>query len=427
MLYETKLGKYFIYLSAISFLVPLLCFSFGRALITIPFTISIIFALLGGDIRGAFTYIKKHKLVIVLLLLLLSAYVGIIYTPDIYKEGAWRLAGKYVWVVLPIFLTPMLIVIYNQTKWQKIAYFCFVIGGTITAILGILSSLSPSFLSFLLEHSSFFAERFNYHHSVISSPTMSHTETGFICAFSAYLVCNLWRFERSKVLKSIYLIIFFLLSYYVLFLNTSKTSILLYIILSFLFITQKYYKQWKALILSLCLLMIAFGGVIYLFQSAGGRLNRLVSSIHSVEVSEKETSFGQRVIMAELTWNSFKNYPLGFGIGSPLKGNIATYGLPIEKQKTSVTTDPHSQILFQVMTQGVVGFILIILYLIFIFYDSFFLMRKGIESNSAQAVAIAILYYLLVESAFLHDPARYIIAYVISLFFISNLRKSQNN
>lgn len=417
MFYQTKFGKFCLFLSAIAFLIPLLSFSFGRALTTIPFAIAIVFALLGGDIKSAFNYLKKNKFVIPLIFLPLMAYIGISYTPEIYQHTAWSIAGKYTWIALPLLLTPMLIIVYSQPKWQKIAYLFFIIGGILTALLGTLSVWFPPFLQWLMKHSAFIANNMAYHQNVASSPTMSHTETGFICAFSAFLTALLWRFEKNKILNGLYVLIFIFLSYYVLFLNTSKTGILLYIILGIVFVIQNYYKNCKTLMLAFCILVIALGSIVYLSKSSDSRLDTFVNSIQTVDQNAQDTSFGQRVLMTKFAYKMFVQSPIyGVGTGTPAKGNKDN-----PNDKYGVTTDPHSEFLFQLTTLGAIGLILILMYIGFMFYDSLFLIRKGIESKVALGASFAALYYLMVESALLHDPARYILAYFISLFFISNL------
>ena len=44
-----------------AFLIPFACFGLGRALTTIPLAIAVICALIGGDIKEAFNYLKTNK------------------------------------------------------------------------------------------------------------------------------------------------------------------------------------------------------------------------------------------------------------------------------------------------------------------------------------------------------------------------------
>ncbi|MCF6765899.1 O-antigen ligase family protein [Thiotrichales bacterium 19S3-7] len=409
-----KIRTFFLYLSAISFLIPFACFGLGRALTTIPFGIAIICALIGGDIKGAIYYLKSNKLMIPMLLLPIMMYIGILYTPNALQEGGLRIATKYNWLLFPLLLTPMLITLYNKRNWQLSAYNSFIFGALIVSLIGIISTMNVHFFQWISNFST-------YQGYDPTSPLQSHTETGFISALGAFFCATLIIYHRPFGLKIVYAVLFFLISYYVVFLNSSKTGILLYAVLAIIFVMQYFVKNYKQALLAFCLLIVIAIAIAFLSHSAHQRIEKLIHSVTQVESNADDTSFGQRTIMLRLALEQFKKHPIiGSGTGTPIQGSYQDLNNP-----NLTTSDPHSEFLFIITKIGLVGLCLFILYLAFMIYDSLFKIRKGIEAKLALGVSISFVFYALIESILYHNPASYEVAFFVSLFFLSNLKQPQ--
>ncbi|TNF65491.1 MAG: O-antigen ligase domain-containing protein [Gammaproteobacteria bacterium] len=408
-----KIRTFFLYLSAIAFLIPFACFGLGRALTTIPLGIAIVCALIGGDIKGAISYLKTNKFLIPMLLLPLMMYIGIFYTPQPLQENAWSIANKYNWLIFPLLLTPMLICIFNQRNWQLTAYNFFIISAIIIALIGILSTYSNSFFQWILNFTDYQKQ------GVHSSPLQSHTETGFITALGAFFCVTLLKYHQHYLLKLLYGALWLLNSFYILFINTSKTGLLLYVILLVIFSLQYLIKSWKQAVIGFICLVIIASGAMLLNPYNHSRIERLYSSIVQVDKNADETSFGQRFIMLDLAIKQFKKSPIiGSGTGTPIQGNWLDLNNP-----NLTTSDPHSEFLFVMTKIGIVGLVLLILYFAMMIYDSLFIIRKGIEANMALGVSISFIFYAFVESILYHNPASYEVAFFVSLLFLSNLKK----
>lgn len=412
MFHKSLLGKFFLYLSAISFLIPFASFGLGRAITTTSLGTAIIAALLGGDIKGALCYLRKNKFIIPMILLPLMMYIGVTYTPSELQKEALNIAGKYLWLIYPLLLTPMLITKFNQKNWQITAYHFFILGGIIVSLIGLFSFLSPSFFKWLAHMAP--AQGYD-----LTSPLQSHTETGFITALAAFFSAHLFKYYSNKKLKIVYAISFLFISYYVLFLNTSKTGVLLYGLLALLFVLQYFYKNWKMLIAAIICLVILFFAISHFSKSTDSRINTLTSSIQTVDSNAKDTSFGQRSIMVKLALEQYQKHPIiGSGTGSYISGSWVDPNNP-----KAITTDPHSEYLFILTKTGTIGLTLLVLYFLFMIYDSLFVLRKGLEANLALGTSLSFVFYAFIESILYHNPASYEVAFFVSLFFLSNLKK----
>lgn len=186
----------------------------------------------------------------------------------------------------------------------------------------------------------------------------NHIITGFMMAFAAYLACYL-AFQYDGWKRCVYVAVGLLMSYQVLFINTGRTGYIIYFILmSFLFIQKLTLKQAVAGILAFSALFALVYNESTIMQS---RSHDLLSDINALHHHNQNTSLGYRM--------QFHDYARSLWLKHPLTG-IGTGGFKYTFEQDNpipvwgkVLTDPHSQYWMTLSEHGVIGLVLLFVFL----------------------------------------------------------------
>ncbi|PJD94985.1 MAG: O-antigen biosynthesis protein [Legionella sp.] len=196
----------------------------------------------------------------------------------------------------------------------------------------------------------------------------SHIITGFMMSMACYIAA-LYACDTEGKRRWLYIAIVFLTSYQILFLNTGRTGYVIYALLLFLFLIQKLSIK-KALlsgVACLGLFVLAYQASPVLHE----RVNEIIQDAVSSQKHQELNSVGFRLMFHDYAKEMFKQHPwIGIGTG----GFQYTYA----HEKPSFTefwgpvlTDPHSQYWMILAEQGVVGAVLLFVFLASLFYAAF--------------------------------------------------------
>lgn len=186
----------------------------------------------------------------------------------------------------------------------------------------------------------------------------NHIITGFMVAFSSYL-SGLFAFRSTGKTRIVYIILTLVTSYQVLFINTGRTGYVIYFILMALLLLQQLSLKKAAVG------MLLFCGVmaIVYHESAIMQLGakNLASDIKFLQQNKENTSLGYRIQFHNYAKSLWATHPfIGIGTGS-FKYRFSKDN-PVPSWGTELT-DPHSQYWMILAEQGIIGLVLLLVFL----------------------------------------------------------------
>ncbi len=193
----------------------------------------------------------------------------------------------------------------------------------------------------------------------------NHIITGFMTGLGAYLA-GLFAFQSKGWLRVLYSLLVLLTSYQVLFINSGRTGYVLYFILMGLLLFQQIsFKRAVVGVLLLCGMFTAVYEVSPILQE---RTSDLIKDIKQLQAHNPNTSIGYRI--------QFHNYAKSLWLAHPFTG-IGTggfkYSFSLDKPVPAwgdTLNDPHSQYWMTLSEHGLIGMILLILFLGSLFITS---------------------------------------------------------
>ena len=194
----------------------------------------------------------------------------------------------------------------------------------------------------------------------------NHIITGFMMAFAAY-IASLYVFKYKGWARAGYLFLVVLMSYQVLFINTGRTGYVVYFILMAFLIMQK--LSIKMALVGVLLFSSLVALVYHESPIMHSRVHDLISDIKALKHNNQNTSLGYRIQFhnyAESLWN--KHPIIGIGTGG-FKYSFSQDN-PVPSWGKELT-DPHSQYWMTLSEQGIIGLILLMIFLGSLFITSF--------------------------------------------------------
>lgn len=188
----------------------------------------------------------------------------------------------------------------------------------------------------------------------------NHIITGYMVALGVYLAgLQFFKIEVSRLHRYFCLSMFLLGSYQILFLNTGKTGYIIYAILMTMLIVQKmsFKKAMVGITLFFCVILLTYT----LSPRMQLTTHALLNDIKLVQHHQGNTSLGFRIQFHQYAESLFKEHPLiGIGTGGfPYRFSLEQ---PIPAWGTKLN-EPHSQYWLTLAEQGLIGFVLLFLFL----------------------------------------------------------------
>ncbi len=222
-----------------------------------------------------------------------------------------------------------------------------------------------------------------YHaHSNPGRVFYNHIITGYMVAFAAYLSAWLCVQTQNKWYKMGYIILTFLFTFQVLFLNTGRTGYLVYGLLFLLFFLQ--HISLKSVRYALLSFVFSFM-VLFQYMPSDTLLNRVhkvFQDISAYQSGQKDTSVGFRIQFHHYAKQLFLSKPLiGYGTGSFTPQYFNDNPIPSWDQPLP---DPHSQYWSTASELGLLGITALFLIL-------FWLSKMSFELHEMRSILQAVL------------------------------------
>ncbi|HDS3859002.1 TPA: O-antigen ligase family protein [Legionella pneumophila] len=237
----------------------------------------------------------------------------------------------------------------------------------------------------------------------------NHIITGFMVALAAYLA-GLLAFQSSGWLRLIYIFMILLTSYQVLFINTGRTGYLVYFILMLLLLIQKLnFKQALAGI-------VLFSGIIAFAYHHSPvmqtRIYDLIQDIKLLKQHNKNTSIGYRMQFHHYAKQLMLKHPF-IGIGTGGFKYSYSQDVPVPSWGKELT-DPHSQYWMTLAEQGLIGLVLLIIFLASLFITSF-------QLTSSRPILLGVLFSFCIgsisDTILCYSTAGYLLVVMSALCF----------
>ncbi len=226
----------------------------------------------------------------------------------------------------------------------------------------------------------------------------NHIATGFMVALAVYWAGVLY-FENpeSKWERIYYLLVILVGSYQVFFLNWGRTGYFIYGILMIAFLLQKLVLK-KALI-GVALFGVALSMVYMLSPLMQARTQLLVSDIKLLHQNEKNTSLGLRSQFHDYARSLFEKSPIT-GIGTGAFKYQYSKDQPIVAWGPKLN-EPHSQYWLTLAEQGLIGIVLLIVFLTTLLVTAFNLKET---KPILLGILIAFVFGSLTDSILCYSP-----------------------
>lgn len=186
----------------------------------------------------------------------------------------------------------------------------------------------------------------------------NHIITGFMVAFASY-VAALLALEARGWLRVFYVCTTLITSYQILFINTGRTGYIVFIILMVLLLINK--LSVRASIMGMLLFSIAFVLVYHQSETMQTGVKHLISDVNSLKNDNKNTSLGFRIQFHQYAKSLFFKHPI-IGIGAGGFSYRFYQDNPVPAWGREIT-DPHSQYWMTLSEQGLIGFCLLVFFL----------------------------------------------------------------
>ncbi|WP_298625007.1 O-antigen ligase [uncultured Legionella sp.] len=194
----------------------------------------------------------------------------------------------------------------------------------------------------------------------------NHIITGFMMAFAAYL-SGLYAVQYKGWRRILYGSLVLLMSYQVLFINTGRTGYVVYLILMAFLIMQKLTRK-KALI-GILVFSSAIAVVYNESPTMYTRVHDLMTDLQALKENNQNTSLGFRIQFHNYARSLWETHPI-IGIGTGAFKYSFALDAPVPGWGTELT-DPHSQYWMTLSEQGLLGFVLLLVFLASLLITSF--------------------------------------------------------
>lgn len=324
---------YQILLIILAFLMPLTVFGANSIVVIISFL-----WLFSGSYKFKLHQIFTNKLMIASISFFSLHLIGMLWTEDV----SWGLHILHkMWYFLLFF--PIL---YTITKSKYIKYY---ISSFLLAIS--LTEIASYLVWFEIVEPIKYATVYN------PTPFMSHIQYNPILAFAIYLVLHEVFFNEKLKKIELGLYSFFAISMsFNMFITGGRAGHVMFFSMLAILIFQYFYSQK---IKAIVIIFIVTGGIFFsAYQSStifNDRVNETILSIKNFE-SNKKTSLGERLVMAQNSWEIIIENPI-IGVGT---GDFpSAYAVVNQKNTPNMpySENPHNMFLLVLVQLGIVGLV----------------------------------------------------------------------
>ncbi len=236
---------------------------------------------------------------------------------------------------------------------------------------------------------------------------------GFLVIF-AYLAGQ--RAVQDTSRRFLWAALFLVISYDVFFILYTRTGWLISIALALLFVVQHF--PLKQLGISLMLIVLLALGIFYTSPSVQLQFDMTSKSLHSYQPKEKNarTSLGLRLDWYQNSIDLIKEKPL-FGYGT---GSYATVQHKlIAGSDTEAATDPHNEYLLTAVQIGLVGCVVLLLFLVDPLVRSYrlLLLKQREQAFALQATILSLIIGCFFNSWLLSTLPSHIFVFLIVAFY----------
>jgi len=362
-----------------------LCFSIaclGTSLSTISLIIAIVLWLVSSKYSEYTATIKKQPFTIFSLFLLFYLGVSIIWSS--HPSSGFTILNKYrEFLLFPIFLT-----YFSHDKYRQ--------HGIIALYTGMLITLLISYFIFF---------------GIISNPPRQHSIgnhifNGILIAFFAY--CSLFLAFEYKKYKYLFLSLFILSFFCIFVIRQGQTGQIILILLSLLFIYQKWKR--KALLLSLLLLIPLSYYLLSVLSNFSTSTFRALTSLDLNTIAQLDIRLEYYINTCRVIFN---HWLLGVGAGGFPSAYISTSSA--HQNFWGPTQNAHNEFLMITSQTGIIGLFLFTSIFICLYKKAVMLSPK--RSNLAIATLLTITISCLFNASFLDNNDGTLFLILISLFF----------
>lgn len=311
-------------------------------------------------------------------------------------DEQWRVLVKYT----KLLYLPFFILIFQNKNTREAAVHVFLFAMLITCVLLLLKA----------------ADVVHYGGDDPGQMFRNHIMTGYMMVFAAYLAAYLAYHASRLPHRVAYGILWFVLSFQVLFTGTGRMAYIAYALLAAFWVFQIF--SWrKALILA------GIGGV--LFAGAYAINPTMQFLAHQVKddwglyhQNKKDTSLGFRIQFHTYAYDLFKRHPwIGNGTGSFTHAFRVENPVPEWSETRANLLEPHSQYWMIASEFGVAGLVLFILLLGSLFMSCW---RTHETRALGCAVLLPLLFGNLTDSLLLYSGTGYFFLFFTALVLASN-------
>lgn len=275
-----------------------------------------------------------------ILCLMLLALIGCLWSPASYAEKALILEKYSKLLYLPIFTVG-----FADERTRRVALNAFLLAMLITCVISI-------------------AKYFNwtqYGHGVAAADPgtvfRNHIMTSYMMVFAVYL-CGVILLQHTGVVRLMYGLLALLLSYQILFINTSRTGYVMYGLLMLLFIIQE--LSWRKALVGTLIGSCVLIGSVQLSPVMHQKINEALTDWQRYQHHDLDTPVGFRLQFHRYAADLYHRHPwYGNGTAS------FTYYYGIEKPVAVWTRrllEPHSQYWLVIAEWGRVGIIALLFF-----------------------------------------------------------------
>lgn len=394
--------------AAYSLYVLLLFGILSQSVFSITKIVSLTILLLALDWKEHYQYIKRHRIVWFAMGFYLIIVLGMAW-----GNVSWHDRALSLKIYLPLLFIPILMGLFKHKQWNSGVVKALILGCTLVSMLGALNWITGLFYQLMPNHS---INRIEYPFGTLDFAMILAV---FFALFRAY---------DKKRFNPFYSINFIWLSFFILFINQERTVIVLYLLITTLFIFLHFNKKARWMLI-IALALFSF----LAFKTSPTMHNRVLDTMSAIQKYAKgdpRTSMGLRLHFIEKSYQLWKEAPLiGHGTGSfPSQYfKLQTYGpdgLPISNQNR--LDQPHNDIAFLAVQLGLLG---IVVYLIFL---SLLFARTKSFSRARKIEGRVFIFIVLVAglpiTLFFYSLNTYLLAIFIALLFYdeSDVSSHQN-
>lgn len=255
--------------------------------------LTIILALLSGDVKHTFRMAMRNQVILVALLLYALLLISVFYTSAPWSEASNALQ-KYEKLLFIFFLAPLFL----QERWKLAGVYAF--------LAAMLVTLAVSYMKW-----------FGWNHigyGGYDTIFTNHINTGFMMAFAAFILAH--RCFSNVKFRWLYAILLLLVSYNLFFLSQGRTGYLVFLGLFALFLWQK--LAWKGLLVCVAAVPLLLIAAFFFSSSFNQRIMNVFSDMRNYQHQELYgNSIGLRVVFSKNSINLIEQSPfIGTGVGS---------------------------------------------------------------------------------------------------------------